>query len=127
MSPFSTVRQKGFSLEAGFGYPIATHPTTSRGIHVSDPDPTKDQDVPSDKPDLVPPRDIITGSFSRGADLLSYLVSGVLIGLFADWVFGTSPIMVVLWTLAALILGYWRLWQSSEILEEEGKARSHGV
>jgi F0F1-type ATP synthase assembly protein I len=86
-----------------------------------------DTDVPSGNEGLIPPRDIITGSFSRGADLLSYLLSGVLIGLFADWIFGTSPLMVVLWTLAALSLGYWRLWQSSEVLEEEGRARSHGA
>ena len=81
----------------------------------------------SDESRIVPPRDIITGSFSKSADLLSYLISGVLIGLFADWVFGTSPIMVILWTLAALGVGYWRMWQSSAVLDEEGKARSHGA
>jgi F0F1-type ATP synthase assembly protein I len=94
---------------------------------VSDSDPRTDEDVQSEESRLVPPRDIITGSFSRGADLLSYLVSGVLLGLLFDWIFGTSPIMVILWTLAALGLGYWRLWQSSEVLDEEGKARSHGA
>jgi len=94
---------------------------------VSDSDPRTDEDVLSEESHLVPPRDIITGSFSRGADLLSYLASGVLLGLFFDWVFGTSPIMVILWTLAALGLGYWRLWQASEVLDEEGKARSHGA
>ena len=86
-----------------------------------------DETAQTGKDRIVPPRDIITGSFSKNADLLSYLISGVLIGLFADWIFGTSPIMVILWTLAALALGYWRLWQSSEVLEEEGKARSHGA
>lgn len=86
-----------------------------------------DEDVPSETTNLVPPRDIITGSFSKNADLLSYLASGIILGLLFDWILGTSPIMVIVWTLGALALGFYRLWQSSEVLEDEGKARSHGV
>ena len=94
---------------------------------MTDPDPAQSEDPRNTKGGLVPSRDLITGGFSKGADLLSYLVSGLLLGLFFDWIFGTRPIMLILWTLLAAGLGYYRLWQSSEVLEEEGKARSHGV
>jgi F0F1-type ATP synthase assembly protein I len=94
---------------------------------VTDPDPAQSEDAQHANSGLVPPRDLITGGFSKGADLLSYLVSGLLLGFFFDWIFGTRPIMLVLWMLAAAILGYYRLWQSSEVLEDEGKARSHGA
>jgi len=94
---------------------------------VTDPDPAQSEDPRNTKNGLVPSRDLITGSFSKGADLLSYLVSGLLLGLVFDWIFGTRPIMLILWTLLAAGLGYYRLWQSSEVLEEEGKARSHGA
>lgn len=76
---------------------------------------------------FVPPREAVTGGFSKNADLISYIVAGLLIGLFLDWVLGTTPIMIVVWTLLGVAVGYWRLWQSSAELEEEAKGRSHGV
>ncbi len=91
----------------------------------SDPTRSRDEQPPSSK--LVPARDLITGGLSKNADLLSYVLSGLLVGSLLDWFFGTSPIMVVLWTLAGVGLGFYRLWQASEVLEDEGKARSHGV
>ncbi len=94
---------------------------------MTDQDPAQSADAPTGKHGLVPPRELITGSFSKGADLLSYLISGLLIGLILDWAFGTAPIMLVVWTVLAAGLGYYRLWQSSEVLDEEGKARSHGA
>ncbi len=93
---------------------------------MTDPDTTRD-DVPEDRSSIVPPRDAITGGFSRKADLLSYVLSGLLIGGVLDWAFGTAPIMLILWTLAAVAVGYWRLWQHSAELEEEAKGRGHGV
>jgi hypothetical protein len=35
--------------------------------------------------------------------------------------------MTILWTLAAVAIGFYRMWQRSEVLEEEGKKRSHGA
>lgn len=72
-------------------------------------------------------REAITGGFSRNADLISYIVSGLVIGLGLDWLLGTSPVMVIIWTLMALAVGYWRLWQHSETLDDEGRKRSHGA
>ena len=51
---------------------------------------------------MVPARDLITGGFSKNSDLISYIVSGLLLGLFFDWIFGTRPIMIILGTLAGL-------------------------
>ncbi len=76
---------------------------------------------------LIPARDLITGGFSKNADLISYVVTGLLIGLLLDWIFGTRPLMIILWTLAGIAVGFFRLWKSSEELVEQGKARSHGV
>ncbi|MCZ6460608.1 MAG: AtpZ/AtpI family protein [Actinobacteria bacterium] len=76
---------------------------------------------------LVPPKDAITGGFSDGADLISYIISGLLIGLFLDWVFGIAPIMTILWLLAGFGVGFYRMWRHSEHLDQEGRERSHGV
>lgn len=76
---------------------------------------------------LIPARDLITGGFSKNADLISYVVTGLLIGLLLDWILGTRPLMIILWTLAGIAVGFFGLWKSSEELVEQGKARSHGV
>jgi F0F1-type ATP synthase assembly protein I len=76
---------------------------------------------------LIPARDLITGGFSKNADLISYVVTGLLLGLLFDWMFGTRPLMIILWTLLGVAVGYFALWKNSEELEEQGKARSHGA
>ncbi len=76
---------------------------------------------------LVPPKDAITGGFSGGADFISYIIAGLLIGLFLDWVIGIAPVMTILWTVAGVSVGFYRMWQRSEDLEEEGRERTHGV
>lgn len=79
------------------------------------------------KSTAVPARAAVTGGFSQTADLISYIVAGLLVGLFVDWVLGTAPVMLIVWTLIGVAVGYWRLWQRSAHLDEEGKRRSHGV
>lgn len=81
---------------------------------------------PTDKK-LVPARDLITGGFSKKTDLISYVITGMLLGLILDWALNTRPIMVIVWTLAGLSVGYYKLWKASADLEEEGKKRSHGA
>ncbi len=100
-----------------------------RGIeHVTDTTPDHEPDAPDDsRSTFVPPKAAITGGFSKNADLISYIVAGLLIGLFLDWVLGTTPVMVIIWTLLGVAVGYWRLWQSSAELEEQAKERSHGA
>jgi F0F1-type ATP synthase assembly protein I len=93
---------------------------------VTEPDIPQD-DVQAARSKHVPARDAVTGGFSKNADLISYIVAGLLVGLALDWILGTTPVMVVIWTLLGVGVGYWRLWQSSAELEEEAKDRSHGV
>jgi F0F1-type ATP synthase assembly protein I len=76
---------------------------------------------------LVPPRDAITGGFSPNADLISYIVAGLLLGLVLDRIVGTTPVMVIIWALIGTAVGFYKLWRRSEHLDEEGKRRSHGV
>ena len=94
--------------------------------HIPQDPEAQHADVPSTSR-LVPPRDVITGGFSKKADLVSYLVTGLLIGLFLDWILGTSPLMAVVWTLIGFAVGFYRLWQGSSDLAEEGRRRGHGV
>jgi len=76
---------------------------------------------------FVPPKEAITGGFSDGADLISYIISGLLIGLVLDWVIGTTPVMTIVWSLAGVAVGFYRMWQRSAHLDEEGSRRSHGA
>lgn len=98
----------------------------SQGAGVTDPDIPQD-DVQDARSKYVPARDAVTGGFSKNADLISYIVAGLLLGLLLDWLLGTTPVMVIIWTLLGVGVGYWRLWQSSEELEAQAKDRSHGV
>lgn len=93
---------------------------------MTDPDiPIDDVQAPGSK--HVPAREAVTGGFSKNADLISYIVAGLLLGLLLDWVFGTTPLMVIIWALFGVGVGYWRLWQQSAELEDQAKDRSHGV
>ena len=76
---------------------------------------------------LVPAREAITGGFSEGVDFLSYILSGLLIGLLLDWMLSTGPWMTIAWSIAGVAVGFWRMWQRSESLDAEGRERSHGV
>jgi F0F1-type ATP synthase assembly protein I len=88
---------------------------------------TPRDDVTTTESNSAHDRDAITGSFSRNADLISYIVSGLLIGLVLDWFLGTAPIMVIIWTILGIGVGYYRLWQHSSVLDDEGRERSHGA
>ncbi len=76
---------------------------------------------------IVPPKEAVTGGFSGGADFISYLVAGLVVGLVLDALFHTAPVLTVVWILAGVGVGFLRLWQRSAGLEEEGRRRSHGV
>jgi F0F1-type ATP synthase assembly protein I len=93
---------------------------------VSDPDTSRD-DVTTESSMHVPNRDVITGAFSKNADLISYIISGLSIGLLLDWFLSTGPTMVIVWSVAGVAIGFWRLWQGSAVLDDEGRRRSHGV
>lgn len=87
----------------------------------------RNDEMETTKSTAVPARESVTGGFSQTADLISYVVAGLLIGLGIDWFLGTGPVMLVVWTLVGVAVGFWRLWQRSAHLDEEGKRRSHGA
>ncbi len=75
----------------------------------------------------IPPKEAITGGFSGGVDFFTYIVTGLLIGLFFDWLTGWSPIMTIVWSLLGIGVGAWRMWQRSAEIEEQAEGISHGV
>ncbi|MEN8235426.1 MAG: AtpZ/AtpI family protein [Actinomycetota bacterium] len=75
----------------------------------------------------IPPKEAITGGFSQGSDLFTYIVAGLLIGLGLDWLTGWRPVMTIIWSLIGIAVGVYRMWQYSAVLEDEAKGRSHGV
>ena len=75
----------------------------------------------------VPPKEAITGGFSGGADFITYIVAGLLIGMLIDWWTGWRPVMTIIWALIGIGVGVWKMWQKSAVLEEEAKGKSHGV
>lgn len=75
---------------------------------------------------LVPERRSVTGGFSSGFDLISSIVSGLLLGLGLDWWLGTRPVFVVVGIIAGFGSGFYRLWQQSAVLEEQARERRRG-
>jgi F0F1-type ATP synthase assembly protein I len=56
-------------------------------------------------------------------DFFSSVVAGLLLGLGADWIFGTSPVLVIVGVIAGFVSGFAKLWSTSRILEEQARAR----
>lgn len=90
-----------------------------------DPQRGGDEEQPPSR--WVPPSEAVTGGFSDGADFITYIVAGLLIGLLLDWLLGTSPWLTIVWSLGAVGVGFYRMWQRSEVLESEAENRGHGV
>lgn len=75
---------------------------------------------------MIPKADAITGGFSSGADLISSIVAGLLIGLFLDWWLGIGPILVIVGSLTGFGSGFYKLWRHSAILEDQAEERGRG-
>jgi len=89
-----------------------------------DPEQGGEEERPTSR--WVPPNEAVTGGFSGGADFITYIVAGLLIGLLLDRLFGTSPWFTIIWSLGGFGVGFYRMWQRSAVLEE-GENRGHGV
>ena len=68
----------------------------------------------------------MTSGFSSGADLISSVVAGLLLGLGLDWWLGTRPVFTIIGIIAGFASGFYKLWQLSAVLEEQAKERRLG-
>lgn len=68
--------------------------------------------------------DMVHG-FARGGDFLSSIIAGMLLGLGADYLFGTKPVFVVFGIVAGSVTGFYKLWLASANLRQNPD-RSHG-
>ena len=62
-------------------------------------------------------------SSSNAFDFFSSAIAGLAIGLAGDWVFNTSPWMVVIGVIAGFVSGFVKLWVASERLEDQARER----
>lgn len=58
-----------------------------------------------------------------GMDFFSSVVAGLLIGLGLDWIFGTGPVFTVIFAVLGFMSGFFKLWRSSSVLEEQAAQR----
>jgi F0F1-type ATP synthase assembly protein I len=73
---------------------------------------------------VVPDRNAITGDLGVGVDFISSVIAGLLLGLGLDWVFGTSPVIVIVGIVAGFVTGFLKLWRQSAVLEEHAIRRT---
>ncbi len=72
---------------------------------------------------FVTSRHTIGEGSSQAFDFFSSVVAGMLLGLGADWVFGTAPIMVIIGVIAGFVSGFAKLWAASKAIEDEARRR----
>lgn len=60
---------------------------------------------------------------TASTDFISSLVSGLILGLGADWLFSTSPVFTIVGVVSGAVSGFIRLYRASEVLTH-AKART---
>lgn len=63
----------------------------------------------------------VLGEWSAGADFVSSIVAGLLLGLFLDWWWGTAPWMVIAGILLGVYNGWRRMQQQAEKIDEQAE------
>ncbi len=75
----------------------------------------------------APKHQAVSGGFSSGADLISSVVAGLLLGLGLDWWLNMDPVFTIIGVVAGFGSGFYKLWQMSAVLEEQAKERRRGI
>lgn len=61
----------------------------------------------------------VLGEWSAGADFVSTIVAGLLLGLFLDWWWGTAPWMVIVGILLGVYSGWRKMMQQSKKIDDQ--------
>ena len=69
------------------------------------------------------PKNVIGEGSSQGFDFFSSIVAGMLIGLGLDWMFGTSPMLVIIGVIAGFVSGFGKVGVASRSIEDEARRR----
>lgn len=59
----------------------------------------------------------------RSFDLFSTIATGLLLGLGVDWMAGTRPVVTIIGIVLGFVAGFYKLWESSAVLEEQAERR----
>lgn len=76
----------------------------------------------ADKSSLTKAAAAVTDGGS-GMDFISSVVAGLLIGLGLDWIFGTPPVLTIIFIVLGFISGFVKLWSTSAVLEQQAGER----
>ena len=63
----------------------------------------------------------LLGEWSAGADFVTNVVAGLLLGLFLDWWWGTGPWMVVAGILLGVYAGWRRMQEHAKKIDSEAE------
>ena len=88
----------------------------------ADPDRNQPDPQEPERPNMTSKYAIGEGS-SQAFDFFASVISGMLLGLGFDWVFGTAPILVIIGVIAGFVAGFAKLWAASAAIEEEARRR----
>ena len=84
---------------------------------------TTDDDRRLENERLVTSQSRIGEGSAQGFDFFSSVLSGMLLGLGADWLFGTAPVLVIIGVIAGFVSGFAKLWAASQAIEDEARRR----
>ena len=90
-------------------------------------EPTSERPPTHPPGDAVPAPSAMTEPLSDGADFISSVVAGLLLGLAIDWLAGTGPWFTIAGVILGFVSGFLKLWRTSAVLEDMAERRRRGV
>lgn len=85
------------------------------------PQPQRDLS-PGERRQMTSKSTIGEGS-SQGFDFFASIAAGLVLGLGLDWMFGTSPVFVIIGVIVGFVSGFIKLWVASAAIEDEARRR----
>ena len=76
------------------------------------------------QPGETPESAAMMGDWSTAGGFFSSILSGLAVGLVADWLLGTEPWLVIVGVVAGFAIGFWRMFAwSDRIIEQSDNPR----